>query len=98
MKTIAILITTYFIVFTAGFCSGAYMVFFSDKPIIISSVNNGLRMIGQFNAPEPPSMLLGWCLVISLCVAGLGLFVGRLYEKRRKRENKRGDTPKRGAL
>lgn len=98
MKTIAILITTYFMVFAAGFCSGAYMVFFSDKPIIISSVNNGLRMFGAVNTPEPPSMLLVWFAVSLPAIAFVGFWLGRSYGKRRKRENKRGDTAQGGAL
>jgi len=86
MKTIAILIATYFVVFAAGFCSGAYMIYFSDKPIIISSVNNGLRMIDIANNAELLKELVIWAMVFSLGIL-TGLMIGyEIANNKRKNE------------
>lgn len=98
MKTIAILITTYFIVFTAGFSLGIYTMFSLQTPPIFASVNNGLRMIGMVNAPEPTLTLLAWFVALLPVLAFLMFIAGRYYEKRRKSEKNGGDTPKGGAL
>lgn len=98
MKTIAILITTYFVVFAAGFSLGVYLMFSLQTPPIFASVNDGLRMIGQFNVPQPPSMLAEWCVAILIGSSVFGFLAGRHYEKCRKSKENRGDTPKGGAL